>query len=821
MQTLLQDLRYGARVLLKKPGFTLAAVLSLALGIGANTAIFTLVNALLLKPLPVAEPARLVSVFGTDEKNRGQFLNYMGLSYPNFKDYRDENQVFDGLLAHQQIALNLATSQEPQQVTGEIVSGNYFDVLGVKAAAGRTFLPEEDRTPGAHPVAVLSHSLWQTRFGGDRTLVGKTVRLNNQSFTVVGIAPENFRGTNLLAPADLWVPLMMHEQVFTGVFREYFNDRRALLMNATARLKPGVTIEQAESAMKNLAANLEQQHPRDNEKRSITLVPLSLSAINPNFRQVFVRSGALLMTIVGLVLLIACANVANLLLVRAAGRRKEIAVRLALGAGRGRLIRQLLTESLLLALLGGLGGLIIAAWGRSALWSFRPPFLEDTAIDTGLSGEVLGFTLLLTLLTGVLFGLAPALRATRVALVTELKDKSTQANRDARLFSLRNALVVVQVALSLVALIGAGLFLRSLRSAQQINPGFETQKMGVLSFNVGTLGYTEAQGHEFYRRVQERVAAVPGVESAAVASNPPFGGGFQRSVTPEGEALPAGSRGILTTVNSVGLKFFETLNIPLLGGRQFSDVDREGVTQVAIINEAAAKRFWPGQDVIGKRFRFYGDDFLHEIVGLARNTAVFNIGEDPVPQIFLPLRQHYAPAVTLFVRAQGDPAAALGTVRRELQNLDTNLPLVGVLTLTEIVERGLWAPRMGAALLGVFGALALLLAAIGLYGVLAYSVSQRTQEIGLRMALGAGRSNILALVIRQGMTLVATGVVLGIGAGLLATRLVANLLYNVGAADPVTFVAMPLLLLFVAMLACYLPARRAMKVDPMIALRYE
>ncbi|HEX4945605.1 MAG TPA: ABC transporter permease, partial [Blastocatellia bacterium] len=812
---------FGVRMLGKSPGFTLAAVLSLALGIGANTAIFTLVNAVLLKPLPVEDPSRLVSVFGTDEKNRGQFQNFMPISQPNFKDYRDQNSVFAGLFAHQQIGLALTTNSEPQQVAAEIVSGNYFDVLGIKARFGRIFTPEEDTTPGAHPVVMLSHALWQTRFGADRALIGNTVKLNNQSFTVVGIAPENFRGTNLLAPADLWVPMMMHEQVLTGVFREYFNDRRALLMNVTGRLKPGVTIEQAESAMKSIASALEQQYPRENEKRSVILVPLPVSAINPNLREAFVKSGALLISVVAVVLLIACANVANLLLVRATARRREIAIRLALGAGRGRLLRQLLTESLLLALLGGGLGLLFAIWGRTLLWSFRPPFLADTNIDISLNAEVLGFTLLLSLLTGAVFGLAPALRASRSELVSELKDKTNQATHEHRWFSLRNALVVAQVTLSLVALIGAGLFVRSLRNAQQINPGFETEKLMMLSFSVGALGYNEAQGQEFYRRVQERVESVPGVQMAAVSSNGVFNGGFQRSVTPEGETLPQGSRGVLVMTNNVGLKYFETLGIPLLNGRLFSDADREGVTRVAIINEAAVKRFWPEQNAVGKRFRFFGEEFYREVVGIVPTTVIGNLGEDPQPQFYAPMQQNYADFVTLYVRTEADPTGALNTVRREVQALAPTMLLTNAQTMSEILRLGLWAPRMGAVLLGIFGLLALLLAAVGLYGVLAYTVSQRTQEIGIRMALGAPRANILRMVLQQGMTLVLAGVGLGVIVGLFVTRMLTSLLFAVSAVDPLAFIAMPLLLLFVALFACWIPALRATKVDPMIALRYE
>jgi predicted permease len=693
--------------------------------------------------------------------------------------------------------------------------------LGVNAGLGRIFTPAEDTTPGAHPVVVLSHALWQTRFGAEPSLLGQTVKLNNHSFTVIGIAPEGFRGTNLLAPADLWVPMMMHEQVFTGVFREFFNDRRALLMNVTGRLKPGVTLEQAESAMKSIASALEQQYPRDNEKRSVTLVPLPVSAINPNLRDAFVKSGALLMSVVGVALLIACANVANLLLVRATARRREIAIRLALGAGRVRLLRQLLTESLLLALFGGGLGLLLAVWGRSLLWSFRPPFLQDASLDISLNGTVLGFTLLLSLLTGLVFGLAPALRAARSELVSELKDKVSQTSHEHRWFSLRNALVVVQVALSLVALLGAWLFVRSLHNAQQIHPGFETERMMALSFQVGALGYNEAQGQEFYRRVQERTATIPGVQMTAISSNAPFAGGFQRSVTPEGETLPQGSRGILSTTNSIGLHYFETLGTPLLNGRLFTDADHADVTPVAIINEAAAKRFWPGQNAVGKRFRFFGDEAYREVVGIVATTVVGNLGEEPQPQFYLPLRQSYADSATLYVRTQADPASVLNAVRQAVQNLEPNLPLTNVQTMREVLQLGLWAPRMGAVLLGIFGVLALLLASVGLYGVLAYTVSQRTQEIGIRMALGANARAVLRMVLQQGMALVLAGVGGGLIVGLFVTRMLTSLLFAVSAADPLTFVAMPVLLLLVALLACCVPAWRATKVDPMIALRYE
>jgi predicted permease len=808
-------------MLLKSKAFTAVAVLSLALGIGANTTIFTIVNALFLNPLPLTEPAELMTVFGTDERNTGGFNDFMPVSYPNYVDYRDQNDVFSGLVAFINVGMSLSGSGEPEQLGGLLVTGNYFDVLGVKAIAGRTFLPEEDRTPGTHPVVVLGYNLWQRRFGADPSLAGKTITLNNQAFTVIGIAPENFRGTFQLGAIDFFVPAQMYQQVLDGTFREWFNSRRALLTNVVGRLKPGVSIEQAQASLKTIAAGLEQAYPRDNDKRSVKLMPVTQSAINPALRSVFVQAGALMMTVVGLVLLIACANVANLLLARAAGRRKEISIRLAIGAGRARLIRQLMTESVLLSVTGGAVGLLLAYWGRDLLWSFRPPFFEENALDLSLDARVLGFTLLLALLTGIVFGLVPALQSSKSDLVTELKDKSSQPTNAGRRLSLRNLLVVSQVALCLIALIGAGLFLRSLRNAQEINPGFETEKMLVMSMNVGAQGYTQARGIEYYRQVQERVQSLAGVQSATVSSNFPFGGGLQRSIFIEGQDPPAGGRGVLTITNSVTSKYFETLGIPLLQGRIFNDSDRENTTRVAIINQAMAERFWPGQDATGKRFKFFGDESFYEVVGIVGNINAIFLGEEPRPIIYQPMLQSYSGLVALYVRTSGDPTNLLGTVRNEVQSLDRNLPITNVSTMSDVIGQGLWGPRMGAALLAVFGGLALLLAAIGIYGVLAYSVSQRTREIGLRMALGAQQRDVLALVMRQGVALIGGGIALGLVASFLLARLISSLLFGVSTADPLTFAGTALVLAVVALLASYIPARRAARVDPMIALRYE
>jgi predicted permease len=820
MRALLQDLRYGLRMMWRVRTFTAAAILSIALGIGANTTIFTVVNAVFLRPLPVTEPARLISVYGTDGKNAGNTLNYLPLSYPNYVDYRDRNSTFSALAAFGGLGVSLSNNGEPAQLNGLIVSGNYFDVLGVKAELGRTFLPEEDSTPGAHPVVVVSHALWRGRFGGDPNLLGKTLTLNNQGFTVIGVASEGFRGTAVIGDIDLWVPLAMHDQVLTGNARKFFNERRALIFNVVGRLKPGLSVEQAQTELQIIGRRLEQEYPRENEQRNVVLLPLTLTSVDPNQRALFVQAGGILLVIVGLVLLIACANVANLLLARVTARRKEMALRAALGAGRWRIMRQLLTESLLLSISGAAVGFLLAYWGRTLLWSFRPPFLNQNSLPLDFDTRVLGFTLLLSLLAGVIFGLAPALQATRTDLTTELKERSAQSGQTKRRLHLRKLLIVGQVALSLVSLTGAGLFLRSLYNAQQLDPGFETEKLVVMSFNLGAQGYDEARGREFYRQVRERVGG-GGVRSTTLASNPPLAAGFMRSITIEGQEPPPGGRGVLTLTNIIGQKYFETLGIPVLRGRDINEADQDKAVRVAIINEAMARRFWPNGDALGKRFRFFGEDAPVAIVGVAGNSDSLNLGEPARPVIYLPLMQNYTPTATLYVRTAGDPNPMVATLRREVQALDPNLPLTGVSTISEIISRAIWAPRMGAALLCVFGLLALTLTAVGLYGVLAYTVNQRTTELGLRMALGAQKRHILGLVLKQGLILVLVGIIVGLATGLAGTRLVVHLLFGSPGADPVVFLGATSVLVAVAFLAIYIPARRAARIDPLVAMRTE
>ena len=580
-------------------------------------------------------------------------------------------------------------------------------------------------------------------------------------------------------------------------------------------------MRQAEANLKTLARQLEQEYPNDNKGRNVTLVPLAQATINPGFRGNIVAAGGLLMTIVALVLLIACANVANLLLARAAARQKEIAVRLSLGATRAQLIRQLLTEGTLLAVVGGAAGLMLAYWAQDVLWSFRPPFLQADAIDIHPDARVLLFTLGIALATGVLFGLAPAIQASRPDLVVELKEKTSAPTGSRSPLSLRNVLVAAQIALSLIALIGAGLFLRSLQNAQRINPGFDVERLATMSFDLGAQGYTEERGRQFQQRVLERAASVPGVQSATLASTVPlFAGGFARTVFLEGQDASDRRAGRLVQIAVASSHYLETLGIALVRGRPTSEIDQPNTPSAVVINETMAKRFWPDQDAIGKRFKFFGQDNFQQVVGIARDSKYNFIGEDPTPYIYQATTQVYQPQLSLFVKAP-NPQAVIGTVRGEVQQLDRNLPLTGVFTLNAIFDQSLWAPRMGAWLLAVFAGLSLVLAVIGIYGVMAYSVSQRTRELGIRMALGAGRADVVRLVVLQGLRLTIAGVIVGLAVSLAVTRLVATLLFNVSPTDLVTFVAVPALLAVAALGASYLPALRATRIDPMIALRYE
>jgi predicted permease len=816
---MLQDLRYGLRMLAKSPAFTIIAALSLALGIGANTAIFSMVNVILLKPVPVQEPSHLASVFMLDQRNPGN----LPLSHLNYKDLRDQNEVFSGMAAFAFAQLNWNGGSESEQIPAQVVSGNYFSLLGAEPALGRSFRPEEDEKPTA--VAIVSHGFWERSLGSDPNIVGRTLTLNRTPFTVIGVACKGFTGTLLGGGPSVWVPMSMHAVAQPNF--NWYEQRRGLFLFAFGRLQPGVSVEQASANLEIVFGQLEQAFPNDNKGRSAGAVPLLEVRLNPQGANGggLVQISVILMTVVGIVLLIACANIANLLLARANQRRREIAVRLALGANRVRLIRQLLTESTLLSLLGAGLGLALANWLLNVLVSDDLQLPLPVGDEMSLDGRVLTFTAVLAVATGLLFGLAPALQASRADVVPILKNESMPAGSGRHAagtrLNLRQGLVVAQIALSLISLVAAGLFLRSLRESQAIDTGFETRGVLVMNFNLGREGYTPERGQVFYQQIAERAAALPGVQRSAVAQNAPLGGGILRSVMPEGADTTTRDR-ILVQVNSVSPGYLDTLGVPLQRGRDFTDTDVEGAPKVVIVNDTMAGRFWPGQDALGKRFKFFGDDDFTTVIGMARDAKYNAVAEDPTPFIYQPLRQNYSPAAVLHVRAAADAGSLSAAVRREVQQLDPTLSVFNIRTLEDQVTDSLAPVRTNVIMLSAFGVLALVLASIGLYGVANYSVAQRTREIGVRMALGAQSGSVLRLVLGHGLLLVGAGLALGLVAALALTAIIPpDLLPRVSVRDPLTFAATSALLGAVALVASYVPAWRATRIDPLIALRSE
>jgi putative ABC transport system permease protein len=816
MMNIIRDIRFAIRGLLKRPGFTAIAVITLALGIGANTAIFSLVNTVLLRQLPVSNPGQIVAVSLTGKNDP-----ILAFSYPNYKDFRDRNQVLSGLTVYRFAPISLSRDGNNERIWGYEVSGNYFDVLGVPAFKGRTFSPEEDRTPLSSPVAVLSFGAWQSRFGSDPNVIGKEVLLNNHPFKIIGVAPSGFKGTEIIYTPDIWVPVTMLEWIEPGA--KWLDRRQTQNLFGIGRLKDGVTTSQAESSLNLLAQQLGKEYPDTNEGQSVILNPPGF--IIPSLRGSVVSFTWILMAAVTVVLLITCINLAGLLLARATDRRKEIAIRLAMGANRGRLIRQLLTENILLSLIGGAIGFWLALWMINALLAFRPPIDFPLTVELGVDWRVLLFTVGVSFVTGTVFGLAPALQATKASLTGALKDTTAQAGHSRS--RLRSTLVVAQLALSLMILIAAGLVARSLQQLRAMDPGFNPQNALTLSFDLDLQGYDKTKGEQFYNQVIERLESLPGVTTAAVAGNLPLSLNYSsNSIYVEGQ--PAERQANLPTAmtGTVGARYFETMGTPILYGREFTNKDTKDSEQVVVVNETFVRRLIPNVtslgDAINRRVSFGGTDgpFLR-IIGIAKDGKYFNIQEDPRSFIWGAMSQSYQGSAGLVIRTRGNPEALAVAARNVIKTLDPNLPVFDVKTLTEHMRLALFPARVAATVLTGFGLVALTLAAIGIYGVTSYAVSQRTREIGIRIALGAQLSDVLKLILRNGITLTAIGVVLGLVGAFLLTRALTSILSGVSATDPTTFIVVTLLLVVVALVASFLPARRATKVDPLKALRYE
>ncbi len=820
LETIWQDVQYAVRTLAKKPGFTAVAVLSLTLGIGGNTTIFTLVKAVFLQPVPVKDPSTAICVYSTQQTADGTITPFLQNAYLNAKDYRENNDVFTGLSMFVDAGVDLGASERPDNVDVQLVNWDFFDILGVRPFLGRNFVAEEDLKPDARPVAILSYSLWNTKFGSNPQIVGQTIRLNGQDYAVVGVTPKEFHDAGAIGSPDLWAPMMMHDQLLTDQRKDWFARRTSRLVNLVGRLKPGVSFAQANASMIAFSKRLEQLYPGQNSGRHVVLLPMSETNVAPQQRSLFVLMGTLMMVIVGLVLLIACGNVANLLLARAMQRRRELAIRLSLGASRVRLIRQLLTESFLLGLMAAALGIVFAYWARDLLWTLLPGG-RPRGLDFSLDWKVLLFTLGLSIVATLLFGLVPSLQASSPHQMSALRDRTDAPSGTGRWYSLRGALVMAQIGLSMIALVGSGLFIHSLRNAQQLDPGFETKHQMILLLSPASMHYPQGRAEEFYRDATEKVRALPMVAEAGISNSQPFGAGLGYTTFPEGVDSSDPRNGSVFVVIAVGPGYFSAAGIPLLQGRDVNEHDDANSNHVVVINQALADQLWRGKDPLGRKLGFSIQTWKAEVIGVVGTVKTQTLGESPRGVLYFPMKQFYYPNVFLYVRAKGEPGAVLPAVRATVQSLDPAMQLGNGRTLSQVMEGTLTGPRFAAELLAGFGALALLLASVGTYGVMSYSVNQRTQEIGIRMALGAQRGDVLRLVLGNGMTMVIVGVVAGLGASLFLTRSINSLLYGIGTFDAPSFLVTAALLIIVALIACWIPARRAMRVDPIIALRYE
>jgi putative ABC transport system permease protein len=815
----LQDVHYGLRMLRKNPGFTVVAVLTLALAIGANTAVFTVLNTIFLHSLPVHEQSHLVAVKMVSTSKSKYSDGLLPISFLNLKDLQDQNRVFSGLAGYSlPCSLTLWQGRSSQRVFAEIVTGNYFEVLGISPAVGSFFVPEEDRAPGANPAAVISYGLWQRRFGGTPGVIGREIRLSQATFTIVGVAPQGFLGVNAVFGPDVWLPSNMAEQVQGTAMRGALSDRGKPLFTGLGRLRPGITSAKAESDLRTIAASQAKEYPGPNAGHSVALQAVSIAALGPYGTGILFGS-ALLMTLVGLVLLIACSNVANLLMARAEARRHEIAVRISMGARRLRLIRQLLTESVLLGLASGICGLLLGYAGVNLLGSMRPAEYAQNLTSPKLDVSVFVFTLVLSLLTGLIFGIVPALESSRAPVLEVLKEASRGVTGSRRRIGFANVLLVGQVALSLAALIMAALFLRSVQRQSTMDPGFQTRNLAVFPVNPGQVGYDRARSENFYRRATADVSVMPGIESVSWASNFPLWGRVAADVVIEDRAQQSKSDTVSSVGNTIDLNYFSVMGIGMVRGRDFTASDDDHSLPVVIVNETMARSYWPNQEVLGKRFRFASENFYRQIVGVVKNSTYLTLGEQPQPCIYLPLRQNFSDAMVLYVRTRGDPAQILTPIERQIHEIDPQMPLDDVRTGSKIIGQAMWGTEMGVGMLTIFGLLGLLLASVGLYGIMSYSVNQRRHEIGIRMALGANRTRVLQTFVIQGMKLVGIGVLVGLALAVIAGRAVSSLLYGVSAADPISIALASTVLVLVAALACLIPARAATRVDPLTSLR--
>jgi predicted permease len=813
MGDVMRDLRFSLRMLLKNPMFTVAAVTTLALGIGLNAATFSAVYGLLLSPLPGAdEPDELVQIY-----RAWPGIEYGSVSVPHYQDLRDRTgDVFENVASWYLEPMAVTSDGRAERTFGMVVSANFFQTYGAEPVLGRAFIPDvESRDPGAHPVAVISDGFWQSRFGGDPGVVGRTITLNGHPFEVVGVAPADFSGPVNFAAPPIYVPLMM-ANVLTPAFN-VLEARGSNSMNVVGRLHDGVTVERAREALDVVLAQLAEEYPRFYETQlGHTVVRQRDAGIHPSFGDAQRGMSTVMMVVVALLLLIACVNVANLFLARARDRQREMGIRLSMGAGRGRIIQQLLTESLLFSVVAGAAGLALANVATSLLAGFRPPVDGPWAFNVETNSTVLWFTAAVSLATGFIFGMAPALQSARPETVAAIKGETGGAGRSRA----SSALVVLQVALSLFLLISSGLFLRSLQAATRIDPGFdEPRSLAMAAVDPGLQGYDEPRGRQFWERIQEEVRALPEVVGVGLVVHAPLGlGTSDRSVAVPGYEFAEGERTSMHyTYISEG--YLDAMGIELVDGRGFTRADDENGPRVMIVNQRFAGRFWPGESAVGKTVRTAGEDW--EVIGVVETGKYLSLGEDPTAFMYFPDRIMYRSDRVIVARASGDPQLALQRIQDVVRRIDPDLPVYDVRSMEDHMGIALLPARLGGSVLGIFGLLGLTLAAVGIYGVMAYSVSQRKRELGIRVALGADRSSVLKLVLSEGMRLAIIGTVIGLAGALGASRLVAGLLYNASPLDPIAFTAVPLTLLGVAALAVYLPARRAARVDPIGALKSE